>query len=47
MRGESPEAVAALLLRCEGLKGLQGPTISNVYTASADGKAAQVGCGVL
>ena len=32
MRGESPEAVATLLLQQEGLRGLQGPTVSPVYT---------------
>ena len=31
MRGESPEAVATLLLKADGLQGLQGPTISSVY----------------
>ena len=31
MRGESPEAVAALLMSQPGLQGLQGPTISPVY----------------
>lgn len=43
MRGESPEEVAARLLKAEGLQGLQGPTISNVYTANEDGTAAQHG----
>eukprot|EP00775_Hariotina_reticulata_P002546 gene2546-2849_t len=32
MRGESPEAVASLLMQEEGLRGLQGPTISPVYS---------------
>ncbi|WIA21877.1 hypothetical protein OEZ85_004252 [Tetradesmus obliquus] len=32
MRGESPEAVATLLMQQEGLRGLQGPTISPVYS---------------
>lgn len=39
MRGDSPEAVAGLLLRDEQLRGLQGPTVSPVYTASPDGSA--------
>lgn len=43
MRGESPDAVAKLLLKAEGLQGLQGPTISNVYSMNPDGSgAAQV-----
>uniref|UniRef100_A0A383V671 ATP phosphoribosyltransferase n=1 Tax=Tetradesmus obliquus TaxID=3088 RepID=A0A383V671_TETOB len=32
MRGESPEAVATLLMQQESLRGLQGPTISPVYS---------------
>jgi hypothetical protein len=32
MRGSSPEEVAALLLSQPALQGLQGPTISPVYT---------------
>lgn len=32
MRGDSPEDVATTLLREEGLRGLQGPTVSPVYT---------------
>lgn len=44
MRGESPEAVSTMLLQEEGLKGLQGPTVSPVYTmASEGGQAAQHG----
>ncbi len=43
MRGESPEAVATLLLNTEELKGLQGPTVSSVYNMSGDTKAAQHG----
>jgi len=34
MRGDTPEQVAATLLAEEGLKGLQGPTISPVYSAA-------------
>jgi ATP phosphoribosyltransferase len=33
MRGDTPEEVAATLLNEEGLRGLQGPTISPVYSA--------------
>jgi ATP phosphoribosyltransferase len=33
MRGDAPEDVAAVLLAEEGLRGLQGPTISPVYSA--------------
>lgn len=33
MRGDTPEQVAATLLAEEGLRGLQGPTISPVYSA--------------
>lgn len=33
MRGDTPEEVAATLLADEGLRGLQGPTISPVYSA--------------
>lgn len=36
MRGSSPEEVATQLLECEGLKGLQGPTISPVFTMNPD-----------
>ncbi|WIA21875.1 hypothetical protein OEZ85_004251 [Tetradesmus obliquus] len=45
MRGESPEAVATLLMQQEGLRGLQGPTISPVYSldGSASGEAAKHG----
>lgn len=45
MRGESPEAVATLLMQQEGLRGLQGPTISPVYSldGSASGAAAKHG----
>ncbi len=43
MRGESPEAVAQLLLECESLKGLQGPTISPVYTMNGGNSASQHG----
>jgi hypothetical protein len=39
MRGDSPEAVAGVLLTDEQLRGLQGPTVSPVYTASPDGSA--------
>jgi ATP phosphoribosyltransferase len=35
--------VAAVLLRHEGLKGLQGPTIGRVFDLSGDGQAAQHG----
>lgn len=37
MRGESPEEVAALLLSSELLGGLQGPTVSPVYTRGPSG----------
>lgn len=37
MRGDSAEDVAARVLACEGLRGLQGPTVSPVYTRSAQG----------
>ena len=45
MRGASPEDVAALLLGDDGLRGLQGPTVSSVYNAVAGsaGVAAQQG----
>jgi ATP phosphoribosyltransferase len=45
MRGGSPEAVATLLMQQEGLRGLQGPTISPVYTldGSSSGAAAKHG----
>ena len=43
MRGESPEQVATLLMKAEGLRGLQGPTISSVYNMEASGTAAQHG----
>jgi ATP phosphoribosyltransferase len=45
MRGESPEAVATLLMQQEGLRGLQGPTISPVYSldGSSSGAAAKHG----
>lgn len=46
MRGESPEAVATLLMQQEGLRGLQGPTISPVYTldnGATSGPAAKHG----
>eukprot|EP00882_Tetradesmus_deserticola_P018178 GHRQ01019505.1.p1 GENE.GHRQ01019505.1~~GHRQ01019505.1.p1 ORF type:complete len:197 (+),score=25.82 GHRQ01019505.1:21-611(+) len=45
MRGESPEAVATLLMQQEGLRGLQGPTISPVYSldGSNSGAAAKHG----
>lgn len=43
MRGESAEAVATRLLQDDGLQGLQGPTISPVYTMNGDGTAAQHG----
>eukprot|EP00955_Chlamydomonas_euryale_P082559 363740-Chlamydomonas_euryale.AAC.22 len=43
MRGDGPEAVAEKLLTCEALKGLQGPTISQVYTLNGNGSAAQRG----
>ena len=31
MRGDSAEGVAARVLSCPGLQGLQGPTVSPVY----------------
>lgn len=31
MRGASPEEVAARVLGCPGLQGLQGPTVSSVF----------------
>jgi hypothetical protein len=34
MRGTSAEDVAAKVLACEALQGLQGPTVSPVYTHS-------------
>lgn len=43
MRGETPEDVASRLMSCAGLKGLQGPTISPVYTMDGGGAAAQHG----
>ena len=45
MRGDSPEDVATLLLKAEGLQGLQGPTISSVYNmnGSSDSGAAEHG----
>lgn len=45
MRGNSPEEVAALLMQQEGLQGLQGPTISPVYSLDAanGGAAAKQG----
>ncbi|KAL6781776.1 HIS1 [Auxenochlorella protothecoides x Auxenochlorella symbiontica] len=43
MRGESAEAVAALLLGSKLLGGLEGPTISPVLTRGADGGPAQHG----
>ncbi|KAI8473461.1 MAG: hypothetical protein J3K34DRAFT_410827 [Monoraphidium minutum] len=44
MRGDSPEAVSTLLLQQEGLRGLQGPTVSPVYTmGNGEAAAAQHG----
>ena len=43
MRGESAEQVATLLMTSGGLVGLQGPTISSVYSMDASGTAAQHG----
>lgn len=43
MRGESAEAVAAKLCSAEGLQGLQGPTVSPVYTFGENGYGAQQG----
>ncbi len=40
MRGESAEEVATRLLASEELRGLQGPTISPVFTMNGDGAAA-------
>jgi ATP phosphoribosyltransferase len=40
MRGDSPEAVATLLMQQEGLRGLQGPTISPVYSLDGSGSGA-------
>ncbi|GFR51557.1 hypothetical protein Agub_g13977 [Astrephomene gubernaculifera] len=40
MRGESPEAVADLLLQAPGLQGLQGPTVCNVYNRGPNDSAA-------
>ena len=34
MKGGSPEEVAARVLGCPGLHGLQGPTVSPVFTRS-------------
>jgi ATP phosphoribosyltransferase len=34
MRGSSPEDVAERILGCDLLRGLQGPTISPVYTST-------------
>ncbi|XRB01730.1 ATP phosphoribosyltransferase [Pycnococcus provasolii] len=38
MRGSSAEDVASLVMSCDSLKGLQGPTVAPVYTPGADGK---------
>lgn len=43
MRGDSPEAVSTLLLRDEGLRGLEGPTVSPVYTMGDGPSASQRG----
>lgn len=43
MRGDSPEAVAEMLMNAEDLHGLQGPTISTVYHMNPDGTAATHG----
>jgi len=43
MRGESPEAVATMLINAPGLQGLQGPTIASVYNMENGGSAAQHG----
>ena len=43
MRGDSPEDVAGKLLSDPSLRGLQGPTVSSVYTMNGDGTAAQHG----
>lgn len=43
MRGTSPEDVATRLLSCQGLQGLQGPTISPVYNMNGSSSAAQHG----
>jgi len=43
MRGDSPEEVAGKLLSDPSLRGLQGPTVSSVYTMNGDGTAAQHG----
>lgn len=40
MRGSSAEEVAGKLLASERLRGLQGPTISPVFTPPADGNGA-------
>ncbi|KIY99933.1 ATP phosphoribosyltransferase [Monoraphidium neglectum] len=41
MRGETPEAVSTLLLQDDGLQGLQGPTVSPVYTITGDDARAE------
>jgi ATP phosphoribosyltransferase len=45
MRGDTPEEVAATLLGEEGLRGLQGPTISPVYSALPAGNGNGNGSG--
>lgn len=43
MRGDTPEQVASRLIKAPGLEGLQGPTISPVYSTNGSNTAAQHG----